>query len=103
MGKYTPGPWVYDEKFNRIISTKEWFVEPGDLDGIHTTIIETFGAMGGDETRADINLICAAPELLEACKMAQGVLLQLDNYEDYTMRTLNDLAAAIDKAEGVTL
>lgn len=69
MSKYTEGPWYYDKEYNRIMSSKEWFIEPSeDLDGVHTTVIETFGAMGGNDTAADIALICAAPELLALAK-----------------------------------
>jgi hypothetical protein len=98
--KHTPGPWVYDKKFNRIISEKEWSVSPDDnFDGIHTTIIETFGAMGGQETAADIALICAAPDMLEALK-------ELAKQEDWIGEDISPDSpigkawAAIAKAEG---
>lgn len=76
MSTHTKGPWVYDKEYNRIISSKEWFIEPSeDLDGVHTTVIETFGAMSGNDPAADIALICAAPELL-----ALAEAISLDPY-----------------------
>jgi hypothetical protein len=110
MSGHTKGPWVYDKKFNRIISSEEWFVEPeDDLEGIHTTIIETFGAMGGKETAADIALICAAPELLEACCYTISNLESAEKEQLITApawfqvqitESMKLLYAAIAKAEG---
>lgn len=37
-------------------------------------------------------------ELLEACRMALTVLLQNNDYDDYTTRTITDLQLAIRKA-----
>ena len=60
------------------------------------------GAILVDPEHAELaeRRLIAAPVLLEACRMAQRVLLQMDDHEDYTTRTLNDLAAAIEAAEG---
>jgi hypothetical protein len=100
--KHTPGPWVYDKKFNRIISEKEWSVSPDDnFDGIHTTIIETFGAMGGQETAADIALICAAPDMLlaleQADKWIDDVQLEYGVEDNGILQIIRD---AVAKAEG---
>jgi hypothetical protein len=101
--EHTKGPWVYDQELYRIISGEQWMVEPGDefLDGIHTTVINTFGGMGGDDTRADIALICAAPDLLESCK--DVAKFYQDNFENMPVNFQTYAAiidAAISKAEG---
>ena len=55
--------------------------------------------MENDWTREVDRLRAEKAELLEACRMAYRVLLQIDDHEDYTTRTLNELNAAIAKAE----
>ena len=38
-------------------------------------------------------------ELLEAARRAHRVLLQMNDHEDYTIRTINDLSAALKNSE----
>lgn len=67
--KHTKGAWVHNPKTNAIESATEWEVEPNkdDIeDGVPVQVISTFSAMGGKNIHADIKLICAAPDLLEA-------------------------------------
>ena len=66
---YTKGPWK--RVGNKIISLSSWLVPPepdqGE-EGIPTTIIDLLGAMGGDNTKADAQLIEVAPDLIEICE-----------------------------------
>ena len=67
--KHTPGPWKYDEQRCAIVSLARWFTEPEDDcsgEGVRLSIVDLYGAMGGENTGADARLIAAAPELLEA-------------------------------------
>jgi len=66
---YTNGDWVWNKDNNTIESTTEWVIPPdidNDEDGVPVQIISTFSAMGGDDTKSDIQLICAAPKMLQA-------------------------------------
>ena len=54
---------------------------------------------------ANARLIAAAPDLLEACKWAEGVLtepgmMDVDEWKDWQKRTVIKLHEAIKKAEG---
>ena len=60
----TPGPWVYDRHDCTIYSTTEI-----DEDCGPTGVVCVYGAMGGDDSDADIRLITAAPELLVALQL----------------------------------
>jgi hypothetical protein len=85
--KHTTGKWIYNEYKHCIESDTEWSIEPNpewDLDGSKTEIISTYGAMGGNDTRADIRLICSAPDMLNVlqeiieCYEQKGQLLSFD-------------------------
>jgi hypothetical protein len=69
MSKHTPGPWVVDE------------AQPGDL--FHNVVRgegDSFGVLcrtsinGNANAEADARLIAAAPELLEALRIAQAFM-----------------------------
>jgi len=67
--KHTTGKWIYNKEKHCIESDTEWAIEPNEeweLEGSKTEIISTYGAMGGNDTQADIKLICSAPELLKS-------------------------------------
>jgi len=85
--KHTTGKWIYNEDKHCIESDIEWSIEPNpewDLDGVKTEIISTYGAMGGNDTTADIRLICSAPDMLNVlqeimdCYNKNGQLLSFD-------------------------
>lgn len=63
---YTPGPWVYDQKEGRIISTTQnlWERENGEPPEPRT-IIRTSHNMGGEDIDADIRLLEKGPEMFE--------------------------------------
>lgn len=83
---HVAGPWAYDPTTNHVVSTtqfEDWSVgldEPPRA----KQVVCTYGAMGGDDNRADLALIVAAPELLD-------VVLRLSAIGD--MDALQALAA----------
>jgi hypothetical protein len=61
MSKHTPGPWhTAGEQGVQIRSAKDQ--------------IAKVWTMRGNEWKANARLIAAAPELLEACKVALGII-----------------------------
>lgn len=52
---HTPGPWTYDEENCLIRGSNP-----------HEDVFDLSGACYGEDTPADIRLVCAAPDLLEA-------------------------------------
>jgi hypothetical protein len=64
--QHTPGPWAYkDSKIIAVNVRPDWATDEDDADE-RVCVIDLYGAMGGDDTRADARLIAAAPELLAA-------------------------------------
>ncbi len=80
MSTHTPGPWT---EVGRYIETDE------------CTICEMFSARTREERDANQRLIAAAPELLEALKLAQSII---GHPEDAHSKLIS---AAIAKAEEV--
>jgi hypothetical protein len=65
---HTSGDWIFNPINYSIESTAEWIVHPdeeNDEEGIPVQVVSTFGSMGGNDTMADIKLICAAPRMLD--------------------------------------
>jgi hypothetical protein len=89
--KHTPGPWKWNEKQDSIFSDNpEWK---------YSYIAKI--ATGEDirQEHANARLIAAAPELLEACKLAAASL----DAVGVNNATLRIARAAIAKAEGQNL
>lgn len=88
--KHTPRPWKV-----RKPGMKGYFIatvsEEPDID-----IVSEKSPEGNDE--ADANLIAAAPELLEACKV--GVVMLRELNEGHACRTIETMNEIIAKAEG---
>lgn len=83
MSKHTPGPWVdggYD-------------VEASD----RTLVCSMSGWRGPQATKANARLIAAAPELLEALKLADAALSGANMNMNVVQRKVSE---AIAKAEG---
>ena len=82
MSKYTPGPWRVNGRF--VMALKE------------KTVCEVpqFGVIHGKVDAANARLIAAAPELLEALRLAQSII----GHPDDAHSKLID--AAIAKTEG---
>jgi hypothetical protein len=86
-GRHTPGPWRYDDERCAIVAdhaTDQFGDTP-------VSVVSLYGAMGGDDTKADTALIAAAPELLEAAIYAAW---RADPYSEAYFR----LTAAVAKA-----
>lgn len=78
---HTPGPWRY-EKNKPAILTGEDKVENGFVVEPATSIVNLYGAMGGDDTDADALLMASAPDLLAALKDVLGVDDDRDHSEE---------------------
>jgi hypothetical protein len=85
--KHTPGPWRHNGKRNAIESTTEMVYEDQPVQ-----VISTFAAMGGENTDADILLIAAAPDLLEALEEAKKLLEAVRVYLPKSMHDSNRFA-----------
>lgn len=97
MSKHTEGPWEYRRDGQTdIVSLSAWLVppEPGEP-GTPITVVDLLGAMGGENTEADAQLIAAAPDLLAACREA------LAEVSDISPQLIRTLEAAIAKVEEV--
>jgi len=98
--KHTKGPWVTEEIYSQIAIRHQY------MGGGHTVAyVGTPGRMGGEEKRANARLIAAAPELLDACDAALGVLaepgiMDIDKWKVWQKRTVAQLHAVIKKAKG---
>ncbi len=86
--KHTPGPWKWRKSLQGGM-----FIQ-GNLNGeSFDTVLDT----QNDVYSGDQMLIAAAPDLLEACKMAQVRIMMLKGNQN---ETYQQLGQAIDKAEG---
>ena len=85
QAKHTPGPWIYDKTTCNIIS------QPSKI-----TVVCVYGAMGGENTSADISLIAVAPELLDCLKLAVKVI------QENKIASCAMFEMVIAKAEGRT-
>ena len=94
---HTPGPWKYtrDKDDGR-------YVPHAHVWGPAVTV-----SAGGnlDLCEPDMLLIAAAPELLDALRVAELFVAQFEDDDDYTegqVETINTVRAAIAKATGET-
>lgn len=110
---HTPGPWTSDGKIVGWLSGQQpgvavWAVDEHDP-RVSNPVCMVEPHLGGPHQAAgsrhpleDARLIAAAPDLLDAAKVAFELLAQMDAAED-SQRFWNErvqLAAAITKAEG---
>jgi hypothetical protein len=100
MGKHTPGPWHRNIK----PASKYPVIWAGR--NTHVAVLADGARHGGslpeEEQEANINLIAAAPELLEALSLAADSLAVGDPEREhaYVGEALRKARAAIAKAEG---
>lgn len=107
--KHTPGPWVAQERSNSMIDIHHSF---GNVKGAITLSLCRVQSRESwiDESKANAALIAAAPELLEALKLALKALDAIGdemtvgerytNAGQYLLDSLNPARAAIAKATG---
>jgi len=92
--QHTPGSWKIEG--NRIVGAN------------NLTVVDCYGAMSGDDTRADMRLLAAAPDLLESLINAASWLQVAVNdnaFEDCAMpraaaHVLAQALALINKVRG---
>lgn len=89
---HTPGPWTVKDSRHKQHICANWH---GDETVIATTT-DTYGAVFEAENLANARLMAAAPDLLEACKMALYLV------GGFSPSTAGLMAAAIEKATGET-
>lgn len=101
--QHTPGPWKWDESWGAIV------VDRPDMQKLICPMWTgcdraRMGRDVVDEDLANARLIAAAPDLLEACKIAEGAfgaLASVNNLPSGWHRSVVvPLLAAIAKAEG---
>lgn len=89
MSKHTPGPWTWGESYNGLYGSGK------DNEVLRFAPYEGMYLDWGSKSRdANARLIAAAPELLEALKLARSII----GHPDDAHSKLID--AAIKKAEG---
>lgn len=96
--KHTPGPWEISKHGTPAHSPQFGVYAPNSpWNGVNDLAI-----VKDDNAEANAQLIAAAPDLIEACKMAEEFLrLECDCSEsDDDGNPLKELRAAIAKAEG---
>lgn len=97
MSKHTPGPWKAfntSDIFTPLFSENAEGIRSPSNDGWMIADCD-MGALSIDEVRANVRLICAAPDLLEALEAAAEALEAAEFFEKAAMAR-----AAIAKAKG---
>lgn len=100
MSKHTLGPWSVSDG----LSTRRLVADVQDgHQGLKRWAVVHDGKTEGD-AQADARLIAAAPELLEACEQAIGVLTEpgvmgVDEWKAWQKRTIVAARAAVEKAK----
>lgn len=94
--KHTEGTWKHD---GEIIYTGNYTLNNGWVN--HATIAKVEPHTNWEE---NAHLICAAPELLTACKEALGVLtepgmMDVDEWKTWQKKAISLLTSAINDAE----
>ncbi len=102
--EHTPGPWTYREHLNDTFTILGRNLDAGKTgvpySGEELTVVFEL------EDEADARLIAAAPELLEACEDALGIIGAaigvVPNFQnDLTLAAQTKLLATIAKATGI--
>jgi hypothetical protein len=94
---HIPGPWHVEQNEDGLVIHSDDGTEICEVTG------QTFDEYAEEETEANAKLIAAAPELLDALKMAECVI---ENYKDELdeadedVPALAEIRAAIAKATG---
>lgn len=95
--KHTPGPWKagdYQEESNGLLRDAGFFIAP-EKRGYDIADVPYMASRSRDEVAANARLIAAAPELLDALKMAEVYL----GWGDCSLENVHNICrAAIAKA-----
>ena len=92
--KHTPGPW------SRNIKPAHKYVTVWSGRNTHVAYVATGAPLSNDEIEANIRLIAAAPELLEALKALRAAVVEYEDDDDLDAAKYG-ADDAIAKAEGV--
>lgn len=101
QNKHTQGPWRYDKDRSSIMAKSDYI--DGETEEEIFDLTASCGCVGNNfyETDANILLITAAPELLEALEDLLDCVPDRDGYTDESNETLiNKAKKAINKAKG---
>jgi len=106
MNKHTPGPWFWDEEVPTDYMTADWMNRAPWLLGENGQ--QVLDGQIVCKNLANVRLIAAAPELLEALKKAEAHLHALmahidtkpPKFQEYCWDKVLEARAAIAKAEG---
>ena len=85
-------------------TTGEWHTNSGQVYSLDDTRGATIALVsdhyGPDVQQANARLIAAAPDLLEACKLAYQLITDNPDQTERDMRVIDTIVAAIFKAHG---
>ena len=91
---HTPGPWIYDSRYNNVI----------DEDGRVIAARPSYSSADVDTEMADMRLIAAAPALKDALADLLAEVERLPVYQDAVSAKDKPLLAALIKAtKAITL
>jgi hypothetical protein len=101
IGKYTPGPWQYQDSSNN----EHILIYSNDLAKLPAMVTchRSPNKMSAEEGRANARLIAAAPELLKAMEKAQtaySLMAKFPNCSQQTKEEFAEIEKAIAKATG---
>jgi hypothetical protein len=116
MSKHTPGPWLQSwdcdaptgsdasSKYDgfEIVNNDNWPIAFIPVHFVSPPVRQEMNKreMDWDEASANLRLISAAPELLEALKMCAGFCAGEEMSKNGLIRALEKARSAIQKAEG---
>jgi hypothetical protein len=93
VSKYTPGPWRISKRIKTSINSSD--------DSKHIAMVNYRLGVTDEEHEANVNLICAAPDLLEALEALLEVCHCTNGCAPNDMSCASNVArAAINKAKG---
>ena len=101
--KHTEGPWHIEGKWKRFIRDYPLYIQTTVIKGPDRQIIGCTIYDSQNSQEANAHLIAAAPDLLEACKVAISSLTRLEqtgHYAPWIIDSYNIINKAISRAEG---
>lgn len=101
---HTEGPWAFDDDTHHIVSTttfEEWSTDLEDEDPVPKRILCVYGAMGGEDNRADLALFIASAELLSVVKRFVDIS-EREPASDEEAKLIEEARELIDRAQDST-